>query len=179
MNKHVGEVVWPNFVVDSIAVCIAYTVFTLTVRAALEHIANNFLSDAYAVVLQIAIAGLDILRAVLGLSAADAQALRCGRPALLLCLSLRSDTLLFIILGSIADLESILELSLCSVIQSILFLFDLNDCLKILVLGNNAILVGACKWTSHILIHLDARRLDLTVYIIRTIDRLALHLWLL
>ena len=72
MDKHVGKVVWPNFVLDSIAVCIAYTVVTLTVGTLLEHVANDFLPDANSVILQVAIAGFNILLAVQRLPTSNA-----------------------------------------------------------------------------------------------------------
>ena len=79
----------------------------MTVWALLEHVANNLLSDANPVILQVAITWLYVLLAVLRLSTSNAQALRRDRSALLaLCLYL-SDTLLLIALNSIAYLESV------------------------------------------------------------------------
>ena len=72
LDKHVGEIVWPDFVFDSIAIGIADTVATLTVRALLEHVANNLLSDANPVILQVAITWLYVLLAVLRLSTSNA-----------------------------------------------------------------------------------------------------------
>ena len=142
----------------------------------LEHVANNLLSDANPVILQVAITGLYVLLAVERLATSDAKSLRRDARAFRLCLSL-SDTLLFVFLCSIADLESAHELSLSSVIKSILPLLDLNHCLQVLVLGDNAFLIGACVRTSHVRVNLDALRLHLAFHIFEAKNWLGLTPW--
>ena len=160
LHEHVGEVVWPNFVSDGIAVDGGHTVANLTVRALLEFISDNFLPDADTVVLLIAVAGLDELLAVLRLATADAQARSCGNSWTVHRFLSRCDALLLVgCAAAVAYLESALELALRTVIQSILTLLNLDHSLKILVLSNDAVFVAASVRIPHR--RTDALRLDL------------------